>query len=334
MKQKMEESGYFRSVRSSYKMPKKEIRLIPDQQTLIEHGVSNALVGTTIRAAVYGDDTNVYKEGGEEYDINVELDERYTRDFDDLKQIDVIARQGMVPVASLGELREEKAMPQIRHRDKVRVIRLEGYLSKSATGYVRGVLDEAFKDLPFEQGGGYQYVEMAEREEESSAEIGRAFLLAVLLTYMLLCAIMNSFFYPIPIILSVATSFIGVFLSLFFLEQSINIASMLGMVMIVGLVVNNSILMIDYTMLKMNEGVPVIEALWLGASEKFRSIIMTSLAIMLGVMPQLGSVMAVKSSMGAVMIGAMFASIFFSFLFTPVAFWYSVRIKNFFTHHS
>lgn len=334
MKQKMEESGYFRSVRSSYKMPKKEIRLIPDQQTLIGHGVSNALVGTTIRAAVYGDDTNIYKEGGEEYDINVELEKRYTRDFDDLKQIDVIARQGMVPVAALGELREEKAMPQIRHRDKVRVIRLEGYLSKSATGYVRGVLDEAFKDLPFEQGGGYQYVEMAEREAESSAEIGRAFLLAVLLTYMLLCAIMNSFFYPIPIILSVATSFIGVFLSLFFLEQSINIASMLGMVMIVGLVVNNSILMIDYTMLKMNEGVPVIEALWLGASEKFRSIIMTSLAIMLGVMPQLGSVMAVKSSMGAVMIGAMFASIFFSFLFTPVAFWYSVRIKNFFTHHS
>jgi HAE1 family hydrophobic/amphiphilic exporter-1 len=174
---------------------------------------------------------------------------------------------------------------------------------------------------------------MADRDSESFGELGKAFLLAVILTYMFLCAIMNSFFYPIPIILSVATSFIGVFLSLFFLEESMNISSMLGMVMIVGLVVNNSILLLDYTLLKMQEGVPVIDALWLGVSEKFRPIIMTSLAIVLGVLPQLGSVMALKSSMGAVMIGAMLASIVFSFVFTPVAFWYSVRIKNFFTHH-
>lgn len=333
MRRKMEETGFFRSVKSSYKVPKREIRFIPDQKRLIEHGVSNALVGATMRAAVFGDDTNVYKEGGEEYDINVELDKRYTQDFDDLKQIDLISRQGMASVVELGELREDKAMPQIRHRDKVRVIRLEGYLSKSATGYARGVLDEAFKDLLFEEGYGYKYVEMAERESESFGEIGKAFLLAVILTYMLLCAIMNSFFYPIPIILSVATSFIGVFLSLFFLEESMNISSMLGMVMIVGLVVNNSILLLDYTLLKMQEGVPVIDALWLGVSEKFRPIIMTSLAIVLGVLPQLGSVMAFKSSMGAVMIGAMLASIVFSFVFTPVAFWYSVRIKNFFTHH-
>ncbi|MFA5088999.1 MAG: efflux RND transporter permease subunit, partial [Candidatus Omnitrophota bacterium] len=258
MKQEMEKSGYFRSVKSSYKVPRKEIRLIPDQKRLIEHGVSNISVGSTIRAAVYGDDTNIYKEGGEEYDINVELDKRYTEDLDDLKQIDIISRQGMVPVVELGDLKEEKAMPQIRHRDKVRVIRLEGYLSKSATGYARGVLDESFKALPFEQGYGYKYVEMAEREAESVAEIGKAFLIAVVLTYMLLCAIMNSFFYPVPIIFSVATSFIGIFLALFFMEESMNIASMLGMVMIVGLVVNNSILLLDYAMLKMEAGVPVI----------------------------------------------------------------------------
>jgi len=330
MKQKMEESGYFRSVKSSYKSPKKEIRFIPDQKKFIDYGVSDALVGSTIRACVYGDDTNVYKEAGEEYDINVELDDRYTEDFDDLKQIDVISKKGMIPVVELGDLKEEKAMPKIQHRDKIRVIRLEGFLSKSSTAYVRGVLDKIFKELPFEKGYGYKYVEMAEREAESSAEIGKAFMLAVILTYMLLCAIMNSFLYPVPILLSVATSFIGVFLALFFMEETINIASMLGMVMIVGLVVNNSILLLDYTMLKMKEGVPVMEALWLGASEKFRPIIMTSLAIVLGVLPQLGSIMTVKSSMGAVMIGAMLSSIFFTFIFTPVAFWYVVRIQKFF----
>jgi len=222
----------------------------------------------------------------------------------------------------------------IRHRDKVRVIRLEGYLSKSSSGYVMGILDNvAFKNIKFEEGYGYRYAEMAERGVESAQEIRKAFLLAVILTYMLLCALMNSFFYPVSILLSVATSFIGVFFALFFLDGSINIASMLGMVMIVGLVVNNSILLLDYAMLKMKEGVAVVEALWIGASQKFRPIIMTSLAIILGVLPQLGSVMPVKSSMGIVMIGGMLASIFFTFIFTPVAFWYIEKIKvRFFTH--
>ena len=240
----------------------------------------------------------------------------------------------MIPVIELGDLQENKSIPMIRHRDKVRVIRLEGYLSKFSSGHVMGVLDnEVFKDIVFEEGYGYRYVEMNERGAEASQETGKAFLLAVILTYMLLCALINSFFYPISILLSVVTSFIGVFFTLFFLDGSINIASMLGMVMIVGLVVNNSILLLDYAILKMKEGVAVVDALWMGASQKFRPIIMTSLAIILGVLPQLGSVMPIKSSMGIVMIGGMLASIFFTFIFTPVAFWYVEKIKvRFFTH--
>ncbi len=329
MKRKMEESGYFRSVKSSYKTPKKEIRFIPDQRRLIEYGLQDVVVGDIIRSSVYGDDSNTYKEAGEEYDINVELDNRYTEDFDDIKQIDIISQKGMIPVIELGDLQDGKSIPMIRHRDKVRVIRLEGYLAKSSSGHVIEILDdEAFKGIAFEKGYGYRYVGMNERGAESSQEIVKAFLLAVILTYMLLCALMNSFFSPVTLLLSVLTSFVGVFFALFFLDGSINIASMLGMVMIVGLVVNNSILLLDYTMLKMREGVAIVEALWMGASQKFRPIIMTSLAIILGVLPQLGSVMPIKSSMGIVMIGGMLASIFFTFIFTPVAFWYIHRFSE------
>ena len=333
MKRKMEESGYFRSVKSSYKVPKKEIRFLPDQKRLVEAGLTDAEIGGVVRASVYGDDSNIYKEEGEEYDINVKLDEKYTEDFDDLKQINVISKKGLIPVSELGRIKEDKAYPMIRHRDKERIITLDGYLAKSNSGYVSRILDEAFKEIPFEEGYGYVYAGSAEYEKESGQETGKAFLLAVILTFMLLCALMNSFLYPIPILLSVATSFIGVFYALFFLEQSINIASMLGMIMLVGLVVNNSILLLDYTLLKMSEGVPVVEALWLGASEKFRAIIMTSLAIVLGVLPQLWSVVPLKSAMGTVMIGGMLASIFFTFIFTPVAFWYVVRVKEFFSRH-
>ena len=330
MEQKMRESGYFRSVKSSYKVPKKEIRFIPDQDRMVEYGLTGVEAGSSIRSSVYGDDTNIYKESGEEYDINVELDEKYTEDFDDIKQINVITSKGLVPVVELGVIEEGKSTPMIRHRDKERVISIEGYLAKSTSGYVISVLDKAFKELSFDEGHGYKYVGSSEYEKESAKETGKAFLLAVILTFMLLCAIMNSLLFPIPILFSVATSFIGVFYALFFLDQSINIASMLGMIMLVGLVVNNSILLLDYALMKIKEGIPVKEALWLGASEKFRAIIMTSLAIILGVLPQLWSIVPLKSAMGTVMIGGMLASILFTFIFTPVLFLYIYRLKQFF----
>ncbi|MFO8052888.1 MAG: efflux RND transporter permease subunit [Candidatus Omnitrophota bacterium] len=328
MRKIMQESGFFRSVTSSYKTPKKEIRFFPNQEKLIEHGLTAAEIGNTIRASVYGNDNNIYKEEGQEYDINVELDERYSQDFDDLKQIQIISSKGMFPVTELGKLKEAKALPNIRHRDKERFIRLEGYLSKSTSGYVQRVLDQEFEKIDFPDGYGYGYFGTAEHQRETGGEIVKAFILAVILTYMLLAALLNSFTYPVPILLSVGTSFIGVFYALFFLGQDINIASMLGMVMLVGMVVNNSILLIDYTLIKMKEGTGVIEALWLGASKKFRAIIMTSLAIVLGVAPQINSVMPIKPSMSAVVIGGMLASILFTFIFTPVAFWYIERFNK------
>ncbi|MFA6637174.1 MAG: efflux RND transporter permease subunit [Candidatus Omnitrophota bacterium] len=326
LRRKMEETGFFRSVESSYKTPKNEIQFIPDQKKLTEYGVENSLLGYILRSSVYGDDSNIFKEEGEEYKINVEMDREYKKHFDDIKEISIISRSGMIPITELGDVRYARSVPSIKHRDGERIIQLGGTLSKGALGYVTELLDKSFSEVDFPSGYGYKYAGMSEYGDEAQREVGKAFLLAVILTYMLLCAILNSFTYPIAIIMSIATSFIGVFLMMFFTGNSTNIASMLGMVMLVGLVVNNAILMLDFTLLKMGEGMPAKEALWYGVSQKFKAIIMTSIAVVLGVMPQMWSASILKTSMGAVMVGGMLASIAFTFLFTPVVFWYIARL--------
>ena len=329
MKELMQKSGYFRSVISSYKTPRNEIRLLPRQDKLIEYGLTAVNTGAALRSSIYGEDSNVYKEKGEEYKVNIELNDRYARDFDDLKLISLRSRKGLIPINALGELKTDKAIPVIWHRDRERVIHLDGFLGKSAFGYVSGVLDKGFKSLNFPEGYGYRYVGNAENMEESNRELAKAFTLAVILTFMLLCALMNSLIaYPVTIILTVATSIIGMIFGLFLTGHSINVASLMGVVMLVGMVVNNAILLLDYALGKIKEGVPVKEALWLGASEKFRVIIMTSLAIILGVLPQFWSVMEMKQSMGAVMTGGMLASIIFTFIFVPVVFWYLQRFER------
>jgi len=254
MKTMMEESGYFRSVESSYKYPKTEIQFIPDQKKLIEYDIDNKMLSEVLRTSIYGDDTNVFKENGEEYDINVELDTLYKNNYLDIYAINVISRKGLVPLTELGQIVSKKAIPTIKHRDKSRVIHLSGYLAKSTAGYVQKILEEKFEQLDFKKGSGYNFVGKAEDAAESGREISKAFLIAMLLTFMLLAAILNSFVYPISIISTVVTSFVGVFLFLFFSNKSINIASMLGIVMLVGLVVNGAILMIEYAIHRMEEG--------------------------------------------------------------------------------
>ncbi|MFA4983707.1 MAG: efflux RND transporter permease subunit [Candidatus Omnitrophota bacterium] len=323
MKRIMEKSGYFISVISSYKTPKNEIRLLPQQDKLIEYGLTAVDSGSALRASIYGEDSNIYKEKGEEYKVNIELNDKYAEDFEDLKIVSIRSRKGLIPIDELGELKTDKAIPTIKHRDRERVIHLDGFLGKSAFGYVSGVLDKKFKSIQFPEGYGYRYVGNAENMYETNREITKAFALAIILTFMLLCALMNSVIaYPIAVMTSVATSIIGMIFALFSLGYSINVASLMGVVMLVGMVVNNAILLLDYALIKIKEGIPVKEALWLGASEKFRAIIMTSLAIILGVLPQFWAIMEAKQSMGAVMTGGMLASVIFTFVLVPVVFWY------------
>lgn len=325
----IEDTGYFRSISSSHKHPKTEIQFLPDQEKIAEYDVDNQLLGSVLRTSIYGDDSNVYKEAGEEYDINVELDKKYKNTYLDVYDINIISRKGMIPITELGEFKAKKALPTIQHRDKRRIIQLTGYLAKSTAGHVQGVLDKRFSELDFGPGYNYKYAGSAEHQEESNSELGKAFILAVLLTYMLLAAIMNSYVYPFAILNTVVTSMIGVFLGLFFFEGSVNIASLLGIVMLVGLVVNDAILMVEYTIYHMNHGLELKEAVLKATRDKFRPILMTSLSIISGTLPQMWAMMPLKSSMGVVIIGGMVAATVFTFLVVPIVLYYVEKIRRF-----
>lgn len=334
MKSIMEESGYFRSVALSHRYPKTEVQFIPDNKKMIEYDVDNKLIGRILRTSIYGDDSNVFKEFGEEYKINIELDKRYKNNIMDIYDINVISRKGMIPITELGSLKITKAIPNIKHRDKNRIIQIEGELSKSTADYVQKTLDEEFKKLDFIKGYGYKYSGTAEFQEESNLEMGKAFLIAVILTFMLLAGILNSLIYPIAIVSTVVTSFIGVFLFLFFSDKSINVASMLGMIMLVGLVVNDAILLVEYSIYRMKQGAGIEEAIRDAVVSKFRPILLTSLAIISGTVPQFWSIVPLKNAMAAVIIGGMFAATFFTFTCVPVLFWYLERFRRFFLSKS
>ena len=331
MKSIMEKTGYFQSVQSSYKTPKPEIRFIPNQEKLADFGIPNAIIGQNIRSSIYGDESSIYKEEGEEYDINVRLGEAYRGFLTDVADITVKTRKGIIPIGYVGELKLSDSMPSISHRDKERIITISGNLVKSTAGVVQNELTRLFKEkLTLKPGDSYKFAGNAETQDESQKEIAKAFGLATLMTFMILAAILNSWIHPITITFSIVNAFSGVFIALFLGDYSINIASLLALVMLVGLVVNNEIILLEEALHYIQQkGLSIKEGLWQAIQNKFRVILMTSLAIVFGAIPQLFSLMKTKSSMGAVIIGGNLASMVFAFLLTPVVFYYMERLRQF-----
>jgi len=325
----MADANVFRSIQSSYKLPKNENRFVPDQAKLNEYGVNNAQIARAIRASIYGDDENKFKEDGDRYDINVLLT-KYSRNSTDVfENIFVASPKGLLPISSLGKIEKVKATSDLMRRDRARIIEIEGTLGKSSLGKVQAMLIKELSKIDFEQGYGYYYAGDAETSNEVNAEMAKAGILALILTYMVLAAVLNSFIHPFTIALSIFTSFAGVFILMFFTDSTINIGSMLAMIMLVGLSVNNSILVVEIAISKIREGAAIRDAVWAGLESKMRTILMTSIAIILGMMPQLFSTDMLKSSMGAVLVGGMLGSIFFTLMFTPLVFYFFERIIQF-----
>lgn len=328
MQQIMEESGYFQAVNSTYKTPKSEVRFIPDQDKLTNYGASNAQIAQALRASVVGDDSNVFKDEGDEFPINIRLKRSYLLMPYDIGDITIKTRKGIVPINKLGELKFADSSPILFRRDKQRIITLSGYLVSSTAGQVQADLTKAFNKIEFEPGAGFAFVGAAENQAESQFELAKAFGLATLMTFMILAAILNSWIHPFTISSSIFNSFAGVFLAMFIGGYSINIASLLALVMLVGLVVNNEIILLDEALANISRGASIKDGLWEAMKDKYRVIWMTSLTIVISAVPQLTSIMDTKASMGAVIIGGNLASLVFVFILTPVVFLLMERFRQ------
>ena len=309
--------------------PGLETRFIPDEEKMNFWGIKNSYAGSMLRTALYGNDDYKYKEKGEEYPIVLE----FARPFKTSAMFDSVylnSQKGMVPLSELGNIEVVRATPDIRRLNKERITEIDINIGKSTMGPVQKKIEAAIAKVNWEFGYGAEFGGMSEIQDETTGEIGRAFFLAIILTYMLLAAIMNSLAHPFTIATSILTSFAGVFALLFLSGASMNVGAMLAFVMLVGLVVNNNILLLEPTINRVNKGENVKDALWAELKDKKSMILMTSIAVMTGMVPQLWSADGMKVAMAAVMIGGMFASLVWTFALTPALFFLVERGRTFF----
>jgi len=308
-------------------VPGNEIKFIPNAEQMDFWGIKNSYAGAALRTALYGNDTYKYKENGEEYPIVLE----FARPFKNPKMFEnvlVNSQKGMVALSQIGTIKTESATPNIYRLDKSRITEIDINIGKSTSGPVQSKIVSELDKFDWAQGYGYSFGGMAEIQGETTGEIGTAFMLATVLTFMLLAAILNSLIHPLTIATSIITSFAGVFILLFLSGASTNVGAMLAFVMLVGLVVNNNILVLEPTVQRIARGENPKAALWDELTAKKNMVLMTSIAVMAGMLPQLWSADGMKRAMAAVMIGGMLASLIWTFTLTPALFFAMERLRQ------
>ena len=318
----------------SSRQGKPEITIIPDRQKLAETGITAQEIALTARAALEGIAASKYYEKGDEYDITVTMNDASVNTPQKVGQIAIPSRNGTVyRLAQLAQIKFTKSFSKILHRDKYVAIQFTGSPAPGVPlGNVTKAIEKRLKDIDFPPGYKIKWAGTAEMMKEMVSDMTFAFILALVLTYMLLAAILESFVQPLFILLTVPLAIIGVLASLYYTGISFAITSLMAIIMLIGIVVNNAILMLDYTnQLVRNQGMDVKEALIEACPTKLKPIIMSTLAIILGMLPLaigIGSAgVEMRQPLGVVSVGGLLVSTLLT-LFVIPAFYYLFESKK------
>ena len=317
-------------VESSYKPARPELVFVPDRRKMADLDVPTGKVASVLRACFEGEDASVYRELGEEYDIRVKLSEANRNVLSDVDLITIQAGGRHIPLDQLGRLEMRPGTSEILRKNKERLIEVSANIGKGSQTEAIGSIRVRTDQLSLPPGYRIYFGGQEEDRVETFAQILQALLLAIILTYMVLAAIMESYVHPFTIMLTLPLGLIGVAFSLFLAAKTLNLFSMMAMVMLVGIVVNNAILILDYTQQLRTQGMGIREALLEAAPIRLRPIVMANLAIALSMIPQAlgGAGSEFRVAMAVVTIGGVLLSAVFTLFFIPVIYVFMDRFAR------
>jgi HAE1 family hydrophobic/amphiphilic exporter-1 len=302
---------------------KPEIAVLPRRRQLAGRRLNTSTMGGLLRAGYEGVEAGVYREAGEEYDIIVKYTEEDRQDPSLIVDIPIPSSAGFtVPLSEIGELSYRMGDSEIQRKSKQRMITVTANVAAGSLSEARAMIDAELENAEMPPSVTLRYGGTAEIQDESFASIFTALILAIILIYIVMAAILESFVHPFTVMLTLPLALIGVSMGLFFSGSTINIFSLMSVVMLVGIVVNNAILLLDYTSQLRARGMPIKEALLKACSTRLRPVIMANLAIAVGMIPQVmkGAGSEIRAPMAFVQIGGVLISAVFTLFIIPVAY--------------
>ncbi|MCC6446152.1 MAG: efflux RND transporter permease subunit [Armatimonadetes bacterium] len=305
-----------------------EIQWKVDRQKALQLGVSFSDIATTLNTATNGSIASYYQEAGFQYPIIVQMPESRRKTVPELLNLPITtgANAGSGRVVLLGQVARpvySMGPSEITRLDRQRYIAVTGRPQGRSIGELQADIEKALSGMQFPSGYYWDWGANQKRRAEEFAGMGLAVVLAIGLIYMLLASQFESFIHPLTVLMSVPLSAIGVILALFLTGRSFGLTAFIGLLMLVGIVVKNGILLVDYTNVLRSRGMLRDEAVLAAGPTRLRPILMTASAAILGMLPiaiGLGSGSEVQAPMATAVIGGLFTSTILTLFIVPIVY--------------
>lgn len=313
-----------------------EFQVDVNKRRALEFGVTPALVGGELRAQIEGMVPAKYRENGLEYDIRVRLKDEQRNLEQDYNQIEVPnINYRLVKLNQFSSPKEEIGFAAINREDRARYISIEADVAPQGPG-MGGVISDINTwtkngEIELPPGVTYRFVGQAENFQELAVSMVTAAFLAVVFIYLVLASLYESLVTPFVIMLVIPLAVIGGFFGLFVMQASLDLFSMIGCIMLMGLATKNSIILVDYINQKLAEGMTIKDAIITGGKTRLRPIIMTSMALIAGMMPVaigLNEASSQRKSLGIAVVGGVMVSTLLTLIVIPAVFSYIERARR------
>jgi len=317
-------------VENSLETSKPEVRLTIDREKASDLGINVGLIAQSARAMVDGYVVTKFQEGEEQYDVRVRLNKTDRSSLENVRAMSVKSTKDavngqkvLIPLGSVAELRQGSGPSKINRFDRQREIRIDANLAGRLLGEVLGDIQKRTKTIAAPPGYSVGVVGLGEMQAESFGNILMSLGLAIVFVYIVLASQFESFKYPFAIMLALPMSLIGAVFALLAFKSAISVMSLIGIIMLMGLVTKNGILLVDYANVLRDRGHERSEALIQAGATRLRPILMTTFAMIFGMMPvafAFGEGSEFRSPMGQAVIGGLITSTLLTLFVVPVVY--------------
>lgn len=313
-------------LQSSVEEVRPELHITIDREKVNLYGLSAGQVASNVQDALLGKVAGYFQEGGEHHNITVKLEKGGSGELQELENMMISSNYGLqVPLKEIARVEVGVGPQGINRENQQRQVQVTGNVSGRFLGIVIQEAQQKLNSLVLPEG--YHYTFAGEQEEmvKSFQELFFALILSVLLVYMIIAAQFESLLFPFAVIFSVPFSFIGVIIALILFGTSLNVLSLIGLIMLAGIVVNNAIVLIDCINQLRKSGLGRNEAVIKAGETRLRPILMTTLTTVLALVPMavgLGEGAEMRVPLAVTIIGGLTSSTFLTLVFIPVLYTY------------
>ncbi len=305
--------------------PRQEVQVKLNRTKMAKMGLSVSDVGSALRVALNGNDDSKYRDGNFEYDIRIGIDNFDRTKAEDVSGLTFVNKKGeIIELSQIADVSYGLGASTLERADRISSITVKSNVVGRPSGTVGAEISAAFADkvpegITIKVGG------MMEQQDSAFGSLGFAFLAAIILIYLIMVVLYDSLLDPIVVLFSIPLSLIGAFLALALTMNNLNIFSIIGLIVLIGLVAKNAILLVDFTNhIRRDKGMDTLDALIEAGRERLRPILMTTFAMIFGMLPialATGNGAELKNGMAWVIIGGLASSMILTLVVVPVVYY-------------